>query len=75
MVRVAREEGVGTLWCGAAPTVGRAAMLNACQLGIYSEAKERLSEQRSASQGKWVSIWENIFRLLAGEDAPLPRMP
>ena len=43
IARVAREEGVGKLWSGAAPTVARAALLNAGQLGVYSEAKERIS--------------------------------
>jgi solute carrier family 25 (mitochondrial oxoglutarate transporter), member 11 len=37
--RVAREEGVGQLWEGAAPTIARAVLLNAGQLAVYSQAK------------------------------------
>lgn len=44
LARVAREEGVAALWAGAAPTVVRAALLNAGQLGVYSEAKERITD-------------------------------
>ena len=39
---IAREEGVLALWAGAAPTVARACLLNAGQLGVYSEAKQRI---------------------------------
>jgi solute carrier family 25 oxoglutarate transporter 11 len=45
LLRVAREEGVTALWGGAAPTVARAALLNAGQLGVYSEAKERIAHR------------------------------
>ena len=43
LVRIAREEGVAALWSGAAPTVARACLLNAGQLGVYSEAKQILN--------------------------------
>ena len=36
LFRIAREEGVGTLWKGCAPTVGRAMILNAAQLSSYA---------------------------------------
>ena len=39
LTRVAKEEGVGQLWEGAAPTVARAVLLNAGQLAVYSQAK------------------------------------
>lgn len=39
---ITKEEGLGALWSGAGPTIGRAVILNACQLGCYSEIKERL---------------------------------
>ena len=35
-----REEGVLTLWRGATPTIARAIVVNAAQLGTYSQAKE-----------------------------------
>lgn len=40
--RIARTEGVGALWSGAAPTVVRAMALNFGQLAFFSEAKVRL---------------------------------
>ena len=43
VMRVAKEEGVRTLWRGAVPTVGRAAAMNSCLLGVTSETKERLA--------------------------------
>lgn len=42
LFRIVREEGVLTLWRGALPTVGRAALLNMAQLGTYSQAKEMI---------------------------------
>lgn len=41
---IAKNEGVGALWAGATPTVGRAMALNFGQLAFFSEAKERLSD-------------------------------
>ena len=43
LTRISKEEGVAALWAGAAPTIARACLLNAGQLGVYSEAKEVLS--------------------------------
>ena len=41
--RIAREEGIRALWSGTGPTMARAMLLNAGQLGVYSEAKECLA--------------------------------
>ncbi|KAF4122713.1 solute carrier family 25 (mitochondrial oxoglutarate transporter), member 11 [Geosmithia morbida] len=41
---IARSEGVGALWAGAAPTVVRAMALNFGQLAFFSEAKARLRD-------------------------------
>ena len=40
--RIAREEGVTTLWRGAIPTMGRAMVVNAAQLASYSQAKQAI---------------------------------
>lgn len=45
LFRVAKEEGFSALWGGWGPTVLRACLLNAGQLGVYSEAKERIHQQ------------------------------
>jgi solute carrier family 25 oxoglutarate transporter 11 len=42
LARIVREESVGTLWRGWQPTVARAMILNAAQLGTYSQAKQGL---------------------------------
>ena len=40
--RISTEEGVTKLWRGATPTVARATLLSACQLGVTSEIKSKL---------------------------------
>lgn len=40
--RIAAEEGVGSLWTGLAPNVGRGMAMTAGQLAVYDEAKEAL---------------------------------
>lgn len=40
LVRITREEGLITLWRGWQPTVARAMILNAAQLGVYSQSKQ-----------------------------------
>eukprot|EP00026_Physarum_polycephalum_P012453 Phypoly_transcript_12762.p1 GENE.Phypoly_transcript_12762~~Phypoly_transcript_12762.p1 ORF type:complete len:307 (+),score=44.96 Phypoly_transcript_12762:82-1002(+) len=42
LLRMSREEGVVTMWRGCGPTVGRAVILNAAQLGTYDQAKQML---------------------------------
>lgn len=41
---IAKSEGVGALWAGAAPTVARAMALNFGQLAFFSEAKAQLKQ-------------------------------
>ncbi|NWX03954.1 M2OM protein, partial [Caloenas nicobarica] len=42
LVRMAREEGIGTLWRGCIPTMARAVVVNAAQLASYSQSKQFL---------------------------------
>lgn len=44
VTRISKEEGFSNLWRGAAPTVLRATLLSACQLGVTSEVKTMLAE-------------------------------
>jgi len=44
LTSIAKSEGVGALWAGAAPTVVRAMALNFGQLAFFSEAKQRLKD-------------------------------
>lgn len=42
ILRITKEEGLTNLWRGASPTVARATLLSACQLGVTSEVKSKL---------------------------------
>ncbi|KAK2048096.1 mitochondrial carrier [Colletotrichum somersetense] len=44
LTSIAKSEGVGALWAGAAPTVVRAMALNFGQLAFFSEAKSQLKQ-------------------------------
>ncbi|QPG94539.1 Putative mitochondrial 2-oxoglutarate/malate carrier protein [Epichloe festucae Fl1] len=46
---IAKSEGVGALWAGAAPTVVRAMALNFGQLAFFSEAKAQLKKNTDLS--------------------------
>ncbi|KAK0672963.1 putative 2-oxoglutarate/malate translocator [Cercophora samala] len=45
LTSIAKTEGVGALWAGAAPTVVRAMALNFGQLAFFSEAKAQLKQR------------------------------
>ncbi|GMS93156.1 hypothetical protein PENTCL1PPCAC_15331, partial [Pristionchus entomophagus] len=49
--RIAREEGVTTLWRGCVPTVMRAMVVNVAQLATYSQAKEMIASSGVLPQG------------------------
>eukprot|EP00045_Choanoeca_perplexa_P003335 m.29937 g.29937 ORF g.29937 m.29937 type:complete len:302 (+) comp11989_c1_seq3:170-1075(+) len=51
LTRIAKEEGVATLWRGCAPTVARAMVLNATQLASYSEAKQAIKRRTDMPDG------------------------
>jgi solute carrier family 25 (mitochondrial oxoglutarate transporter), member 11 len=44
LASIAKSEGIGALWAGAAPTVVRAMALNFGQLAFFSEAKSQLKQ-------------------------------
>lgn len=51
LIRITREEGVGTLWRGWQPTMVRAMVLNAAQLAVYSQAKQNLISMNLMREG------------------------
>lgn len=60
--RISQEEGVTKLWRGAAPTVGRATLLSACQMGVTSQAKLYLSESGFfGKDGQWLGGYPMMF--------------
>ncbi|CAI2722644.1 unnamed protein product [Schistosoma spindalis] len=61
LTRIAREEGVLTLWRGAVPTMGRAAVVNGAQLATYSQAKQKLLEVGHFTDGLNVHIMASLL--------------
>ncbi|CAH8433034.1 unnamed protein product [Schistosoma bovis] len=61
LIRIAREEGVLTLWRGAVPTMGRAAVVNGAQLATYSQAKQKLLEVGHFTDGLNVHIMASLL--------------
>merc|ERR1711970_682057 len=51
LTRIIKEEGVTTLWRGATPTIARAIVVNAAQLGTYSQAKESAKKMMGMEEG------------------------
>ncbi len=51
LMRVSREEGVLQMWKGCSPTVIRAVILNAAQLGVYSQAKQMFMQYGGMKEG------------------------
>jgi len=49
--RIIKEEGVTTLWRGATPTIARAIVVNAAQLGTYSQAKDSAKSMMGMEEG------------------------
>lgn len=56
IARMAREEGVATLWRGATPTVVRAIVLNMAQLATFAEFKAQLM-QRGFGDTLFTHFW------------------
>lgn len=61
IVRIAREEGFLALWRGTIPTMGRAMVVNAAQLGSYSQSKEMLLDTGLYSMSK-PNIKQRVFQ-------------
>jgi solute carrier family 25 oxoglutarate transporter 11 len=62
LTRIAREEGFQNLWRGATPTVVRATLLSACQMGVTSEVKGRLAKSGLFGEnGQWLYGYPMMF--------------
>eukprot|EP01088_Endostelium_zonatum_P004670 TRINITY_DN1597_c0_g1_i1.p1 TRINITY_DN1597_c0_g1~~TRINITY_DN1597_c0_g1_i1.p1 ORF type:complete len:259 (-),score=57.29 TRINITY_DN1597_c0_g1_i1:88-864(-) len=66
LFRMAKEEGVATLWKGCVPTVLRAAVLNATQLAVYSQAKEVLVQKFPTSFDTKGSLTHVVASFISG---------
>jgi len=62
IVRIYKEEGLTKLWRGATPTVARATVLSACQLGVTSEVKTTLIQSGYFGPGgQWLGGYPMMF--------------
>ncbi|CAI5499149.1 unnamed protein product [Closterium sp. Naga37s-1] len=51
ILEIARAEGVGALWKGVGPSMGRSAVLTAAQCAVYDECKQMLKARAGVSDG------------------------
>jgi len=62
LIRISREEGAVKMWRGATPTVARATLLSACQMGVTSEVKGKLSTSGYFGEnGQWLNGYPMLF--------------
>lgn len=50
--RIIGEEGITALWTGCGPTIGRAMVVNVCQLCCQTQAKEEIAKRTSGKTFK-----------------------
>jgi solute carrier family 25 oxoglutarate transporter 11 len=72
LTRIAREEGVATLWKGATPTVARAMVVNGAQLASYSQSKESLVKTGYISEGIFLHFCASMISGLVTTIASMP---
>merc|ERR1711868_302864 len=72
LTRIVREEGIGTLWRGATLTIARAIVVNAAQLGTYSQAKESVKKSLELQEGLKLHF---IAAMISGLVTTIASMP
>jgi solute carrier family 25 oxoglutarate transporter 11 len=72
LLRIYREEGLLTMWKGCSPTVGRAVVLNAAQLAVYSEAKQMILAKTTMQDGIPVHLISSMTAGFAASFVSLP---
>lgn len=72
LVRIVKEEGVATLWRGAIPTMGRAAVVNGAQLASYSQAKQTLLATKYFEDNIFCHFVASMFSGLVTTIASMP---
>lgn len=72
LARIVREEGVRALWTGCTPTIGRAMLVNMCQLASYSQAKQRLLATKYFEEGILMHFCASMISGLITTAASMP---
>lgn len=72
LFRIAKDEGVATLWRGVGPTIGRSIIVNAVQLATYSQAKELLMKTGYFQEGILLHLSGSMLSGFATTVASLP---
>merc|ERR1712226_123131 len=70
--RIVAEEGLLTLWRGSTPTIARAIVVNAAQLGTYSQAKESLKQSGGFTEGIGLHFCASMISGLITTIASMP---
>lgn len=70
--RIVSEEGVRALWTGCTPTIGRAMLVNMCQLASYSQAKQRLIATGYFTEGIGLHFCASMISGLITTAASMP---
>lgn len=72
MARIVREEGFRALWTGCTPTIGRAMVVNMCQLASYSQAKQKLVASGYFEEGFLMHFTASMISGLTTTAASMP---
>lgn len=72
LARIVREEGALALWTGCTPTIGRAMLVNMCQLASYSQAKQRLVDTGYFQEGIFLHFSASMISGLITTAASMP---
>jgi len=70
--RIVGEEGVAALWTGCGPTIGRAMVVNVCQLCCQTQAKEEIAKRTSITDSYALSFWGSMVAGLITTCMSLP---
>lgn len=72
LARIVREEGARALWTGCTPTIGRAMLVNMCQLASYSQAKQHLKATGYFEEGIFLHFCASMISGLVTTAASMP---
>jgi len=70
--RIIGEEGITALWTGCGPTIGRAMVVNVCQLCCQTQAKEEIAKRTSVKEGYFLSFLGSMVAGFITTCASLP---